>query len=305
MAGDLTDPTARTLVSGDLAAVFLPSHGMLGASLRHRGVELLRRLEDLRAAAAKGSTAGIALLHPWANRLADARYSAAGRDVTLDPNSPLLHLDEKGLPIHGVPWSRLVWEVTEVGPDRLMASLEWTRPELLAIFPFRHRLELTATLRPDGLTLETTLIAGAEGQVPVSFGFHPYLGLPDLPRAEWRVRLPPMRRLTLDPLGIPTGQEESFGGHDGRLGDLDLDAAFALPGERQSFSLTGPDRRIVVDFLAGYCYTQLFAPKDKEFIALEPMTAPTSALTSGRGLRLVSPGTRFFAAFRIGVDAIT
>jgi aldose 1-epimerase len=37
----LKDPTARTLLAGDLEAVFLPAHGMLGASLRYRGVEIL------------------------------------------------------------------------------------------------------------------------------------------------------------------------------------------------------------------------------------------------------------------------
>ena len=41
------DPAARTLIAGDLRAVFLPGRGMLGASLRHRGEELLGRVEDL------------------------------------------------------------------------------------------------------------------------------------------------------------------------------------------------------------------------------------------------------------------
>ena len=61
----LKDPSARTLVAGDLVAIFLPGHGMLGASLRHRGVQMLRRVEDLDATATNGSTAGIPLLHPW------------------------------------------------------------------------------------------------------------------------------------------------------------------------------------------------------------------------------------------------
>src|SRR5215468_12732720 len=83
---------ACTLIAGDLEAVFLPAHGMLGASLRHKGAQVLRRVGDLQAAAAKGSTAGIALLHPWANRLDGVRYRAAGREVQLDTSSPMLHL---------------------------------------------------------------------------------------------------------------------------------------------------------------------------------------------------------------------
>jgi aldose 1-epimerase len=297
------DRAARRLAAGELEAVFLPDHGMLGASLRHRGVEILRRVEDLGAAAAKGATAGIPLLHPWANRLATPRYRAAGASVELEPTSPLLHFDEHRLPMHGVPWSRLAWEVRQARQDTLSARLAWTRGELLEVFPFPHRLDLSATLRPDGLTLETTLTAGPDRPVPVSFGFHPYVGLPGLPRADWRLELPAMRRLVLDERGIPVGQEEHFAGLDAPLGDLDLDDGFALPGERASFSIAGAGLRVTVELLSGYGYAQVFAPKDKDYIALEPMTAPTSALTSGHGLQLVEPGGEFGAKFRIRIDA--
>jgi len=56
--------TESKMTAGDLEAVFLPGRGMLGVSLRLRGEEFLRRLENLEAAAAKGSTAGIPLLYP-------------------------------------------------------------------------------------------------------------------------------------------------------------------------------------------------------------------------------------------------
>jgi aldose 1-epimerase len=276
---------------------------MLVASLRHRGVEILRRVEDLEAAALKGSTAGIPLLYPWANRLADFRYRTEAREVVLDPSSPLLHFDEHGLPMHGVPWSLLAWEPTEARQDFLAARLEWTRSDLLAVFPFRHRLEMAATLHSDGLTIETTLVAGPGGPVPVSFGFHPYFGLPDFPRSQWRLELPAMRRLVLDQRGLPTGAEESFGRFDAQLSDVGFDDGFALMEDQASFSVSGAGRRITVEFLAGYSYAQVFAPKGKDYIAFEPMTAPTSALTSGHGLRLVEPGGRFQAVFRIRIDA--
>jgi galactose mutarotase-like enzyme len=300
----MNDRSARTLIAGDLKAVFLPDRGMLGASLRHKGEEILGRVEDLDASAAKGSTAGIPLLYPWANRLAGPRYLAAGRAVTLDPSSPLLHLDEHGLPNHGVPWSRLTWELTEARPDFAAAQLEWSRSELLHIFPFRHRVELAATLRPDGLTLETTLIAGSDGPVPVSFGFHPYFALPGISRVRWRLVLPAMRRLVADDQGIPTGEEVPFNGFDAELGELDFDDGFALVDEKASFSLAGAGRLVSVDLLAGYRYAQVFAPKNKNYVALEPMTAPTNALASGRGLRLIEPGKELGTTFRIRVDAL-
>jgi aldose 1-epimerase len=114
--------------------------------------------------------------------------------------------------------------------------------------------------------------------------------------------LPAMQRLLLDRRGIPTGEQERFAGFNAELGDNSFDDGFALTGERTTFSVAGANCKISVELLAGYQYAQVFAPKDKDFIALEPMTAPTSALTSGRGLRFVQPGGRFRAVFRIGVD---
>jgi aldose 1-epimerase len=298
----LKDEAAVTLAAGDLEAIFLPSYGMLAASLRHKGEEVLGRVGDLEHAARKGSAAGIPLLHPWANRLDGYRYQAAGRDVTLDPASPLLHFDENGLPIHGVPWPLLRWEVIEARQDRVVARLEWTPPGLLAVFPFRHRLELTASLSSDALTLETMLIANGDGPVPVSFGFHPYLRLPGLSREDWRLRVPPMGRLLLDGKGIPVGKVEPFGGLDACLGELDFDDGFALLDENESFSIAGAGRLIAVEWLEGYRYAQIYVPKHKQYIALEPMIAPTNALASGQGLRIVEPGRTYRAVFRIRIE---
>lgn len=303
MASLLDAPDATRLVAGELEAVFLPRHGMLCASLRHRGDELLRRIDDLASAAAKGSSAGIPLLHPWANRLDGPRYRAAGRSVELDVQSPLLHADEHGLPMHGVPWSQLAWDVAASDRDRIAARLDWSRPELLAVFPFRHQLDFVATLRPGALTIEVTLTATADDSVPVSFGFHPYFGLSNLNRADWVLTLPAMRKLELDARGIPTGRVDAFGGFDAPLGAVAFDDGFTGLGDAPSFSLAGGGRRITVQFLEGFPYAQVFAPATQNYVALEPMTAPANALVSGRDLRVVAPGASFCAAFRVEVEA--
>lgn len=300
----MPNTSARTLRAGEITATFLPGLGMLGSSLRHRGDELLGRVDDIETAAAAGSTCGIPLLHPWANRLDGPRYRVSGREVELDTASPLLHLDAKGLPIHGVPWSRLAWDVMDESGARLEARLGWGSPELLALFPFPHRLELAVSLDPAGLTLATELVAGEDGPVPVSFGFHPYLRLPGLERDAWRLAVPSMRQLVLDGRGIPNGEERAFPGFDGPLGELDFDDGFADLPEHPSFSLQGGGRRISVTLSEGYTHAQVFAPAGQAFVALEPMTAPTNALASGRGLRLVSAGSSFRATFRIGVEDV-
>ena len=124
----MNQPSALALESRNLRAVFWPDAGMLGASLRYRGEELLRRIEDLDTARQKGSTAGIPLLYPWANRLAVPRYHLAGKDVVLDATSPVLHFDDRGLPMHGVPWGKLHWEILDAKVNSFVARLNWDSP---------------------------------------------------------------------------------------------------------------------------------------------------------------------------------
>lgn len=298
----LNDPTETTITAGDLEAAFLPGHGMLGISLRHRGVEYLRRVDDLKTYAAKNQVAGIPFLFPWANRLANFSYEAAGRGVILSPRSPVLGYDDNGLPIHGMLWPHLAWNILDKGPDRLAASFDWSHPVCLGVFPYPCRLVMTASLNTNSLTIETALSATGDAPVPVSFGFHPYLGLPDLPREEWHLTLPPMRHLVLDAKSIPTGAEEPFAGLDDTLGARVFDDGYALLGNQTTLSVAGGGTRVSVDLLEGYPYTQVYAPHGHDYLAFEPMTAPTNALISGTGLRLVEPGDIFHARFRIRIE---
>ena len=294
----INDPYRADLASGPLQATILPSHGMLVASLKWRGVELLRRIDDLKSAAAKGSTAGIPLLYPWANRLDGLRYHAAEREVVLDPNSPLLHFDGNGLPIHGVPWAQLPWRVMKSTSSSLTAILDWS-DDLLSVFPFQHRAEMEIGVA-DALSIIVTIIAEDE-PVPVSFGFHPYFGLSDIPRANWHLHLPAMQKLALDARGIPTGARTNFAATDDALGNTTYDDGFALDQNPARLALSGGGRTIAVEFMQGFPFAQVYAPKGQDLVALEPMTAPTNALVSGKDLPIVKPGERFTAKFRVMV----
>jgi len=274
---------------------------MLGASLQHRGEELLGRVEDMASFAQSGRTCGIPLLHPWANRLGAMGYRAAGKEVLLDTVTSIGH-DGRGLPMHGVPWPRLAWQVMDEDDSTLNARLDWTSDERLAVFPFPHRVEMKIALRVDTLSVETTLRADESSAVPVSFGFHPYFRVPGLPRAEWQIHLPAMSRLMLDERSIPTGEEAPVPAFDTKLGDRAFDDGFALLDPHALFSIAGNGRRITVEFVEGYPDAQVFAPRDKNYIAIEPMTAPANALVSGCGLRLVEPGGLFRATFRVNVQ---
>jgi galactose mutarotase-like enzyme len=295
---------AITLSEGELAATYVPQLGMIGASLTHRGEELLGQRNGLPAYEARGSTMGIPLLYPWANRLNGFQYDAAGKHVTIDRDSPRVKLDENGIPIHGLLTASPHWEASTTGEGALAATLDYgAHPELLEAFPFPHTLRMQARLTATGLEVETEVLADQDSPVPVSFGFHPYLALPNVPRVEWHVELPVEQHLILDARGIPTGETEAAEIAPGPLGDRTFDDGYApLTGEPPTFVLQGGGHRIEVGFDAGYPFAQVFAPPGQDLICFEPMTAATNALVAGGpGLEVVQPGEIGRAVFSISV----
>ena len=296
-----------TLSSRDagLQVSFAPELGMVAFSMLHAGEELLGQRSGLAAYARSGATMGIPLLYPWANRLGGFRYRFAGRTVTIDGGTPL---DEHGLPIHGLRRAVQGWSLTGSGAD---GDAAWVRAQLdvgrrsdvLSAFPFPHSVGVETTLRGSALTIATTVRPTADVAVPVAFGYHPYLRLPHLARAAWRVEMPAMRRLELDERGIPTGRSEAFRPVLGPLGRRTFDDGFVLAADRgERFVLAGGGRRMEVVFEEGYPCAQVFAPPDDDVVCFEPMTAPTDALRGCLGPPpAVTPGDRYRARFTIAV----
>jgi galactose mutarotase-like enzyme len=300
----------RRLVAGDLDATFLPQLGMVGASLRCGGDELLDRQAGLRAYRDTGAVLGLPLLHPWANRLSADEYEVEGRRVELPPGSPRVSREEHGLAIHGLLAAHPGWTVEAEGSDaeaaRLRARIDVTAdPDVRAAFPFPHELTLDLALTARALTVATTLRPTGDAAVPVAFGFHPYLRLPVADRAAWEVELPERRHVRLDDRGIPAGGGDAEAAERFALGTRTFDDAYDGIADGAAFTVAGGGIAITVTHHEGFPVGQVYSPPGAQFICFEPMTAPVDALRSGEGLRRAEPGTAFTAVFSIAVRART
>jgi aldose 1-epimerase len=294
----------------DLRVAFALKAGMVGYSLTHRGDELLGLRGGLPAYRELGSSFGIPLLHPWANRLAGTTYFVGGRSVDLDGAGAPVHLDPNGLPIHGVVAASPYWQETGRTPGNgsaaIGARLDYAAHEdLMATFPFPHELHVEAELHDGTLRVGTILLPTGDVAVPVAFGWHPYLRLPGVPRSEWWVELPVRRRAVLDDRGLPTGTYETVEIEPGPLGERTYDDHFVELERPATFVLEGGGRRIELELGEGYSFAQVYAPLgtgDDPYICFEPMTAAVNGLISGEGLRIVPPGGSFRADFTVRVS---
>jgi aldose 1-epimerase len=294
---------AVTLTSGELQATFIPEMNLLGASLRLGGEEFLA-LPGGVGAYRRVRTTGLPLLAPWANRLSQHAYRAGRIRVDLDGLD--LNTDLIGLPIHGTMSAQETWHVSSVSTSdrvaRLRAGFEYAGAELLAAFPFPHRLETTIDVNGRSLSVATTIRPSGGRAVPVSFGYHPYFRLPGGRRSAWRLLLPRRAHVELDERGIPTGRSTQAPAKAEPIGARTYDDLFELTGERR-LGIQHGGRRLSVLFGGGYPYAQVYAPPGAGFVCLEPMTAPTNALVAGN-YPVVRPGESFTARFSIRPERI-
>ena len=302
---ELDGSPSIVLTVGDLSATIVPTVGMVVASLKHSGTEVLGQRGGLAAYRDHGSSFGIPLLYPWANRLSGVTYKVGSVAVDLHPTAMPLRLDEHGLPIHGLLIASSRWQVTGTTCTKhfaaITAAIEFgAYPDLMAGFPFPHRLELTHELDANGLRTTLVVIAEENLPVPLAFGFHPYLA-PGGDRSTWRIELPVRTHAVLNERGLPTGEIERAEEGWRELGTDTYDDLYHSLAAPAIFRVETPERLIEVSFGDAYRCAQVYAPADADFICFEPMTAPTNALITGDDLREVTPGSTFAASFEIRI----
>lgn len=239
-----------------------------------------------------------AVLIPWPNRVAGARWTHNGQPQDLEITEP-----SRGNAIHGLVRHE-TWTVTEHAKSKV--TMEVTidgRPGYP--FPFRTTISYELALR--GLNVTHTMHNLGEEVMPFGVGAHPYLRPGTLSLADCDIKLSATTAMVLDPVRmIPIGQPVDTRGteYDFRRGellcDLQFDHAFGGCKPRGNglvrHSVGNPRGGVELWADRDFRWVQVFTPFDYPgarggfAIAVEPMTCPPDALNSGIDLLHLDPG---------------
>ena len=140
-----------------------------------------------------------ALLAPFANRVADARYRFEGVAHDLAPGlSGAARASRHGF-VRDAVFTVATLQADEHQADVLFATTIAPQPG------YPHTLELAVryTLAADGLTLESTLRNLGTTAAPAFVGWHPYFRVGDTPLASWELSIPAERVIGTDAQFIP------------------------------------------------------------------------------------------------------
>lgn len=310
---EFPDYEVLTLVSpANVTASFVPKAGMVCNSMTHDGEEMLGQRYGLKGYLESGKTFGVPILAPWANRLGRMAYAVVHqgggvRRIDVHPDTPHLRFDAYGQPIHGLLRGSADWEVLDVRAETTEASItarlvfDQKRVDFAA-FPFEHQINLKVTLRGTSLTFSTEIEATGQDEVPIAFGWHPYLSIPGAERKDWEVYLPFTRRCPLGPTLLPTGTREDVEPIIGELGERHLDDLFGDVSNGTTAYIRGNGRKMSIRFDTGYDWAILYGPPYRDHICVEPMTAASDPFSGQDPMEVVPRGGTFRAAFTISVD---
>lgn len=249
------------------------------------------------------------VLAPWPNRVRDGRWQLNGETQQLDITEPA-----RGNAIHG-----LLRNTPYTVAERSESSVTLAA----TVFPQHgYPFILDTTVRYElvegGLRVTHTATNRSAEAAPVAFGVHPFFRVGDVPVEELVLTVRAGTRIETDDRLNPTGESSVVGSDfdlsEGRpVGVLELDDAFGeLPVTDGviTHTLAAPDGRAVRVWQDDqWGWVQVFTTR--EFpkadgaglaVAIEPMTAPPGALSSGAGLRWLERDETWSAAW--GIDYV-
>jgi aldose 1-epimerase len=247
-----------------------------------------------------------AVLVPWPNRVAGARWHHDGEQLDLAVTEPA-----RGHAIHGLVRHE-PWTVADRADGSVTLTIDvGEQPG----WPFPFRTNISYELGYGELVVTHGVQNTGERDMPFGVGTHPYPrpGNADVDTCELVLAadaVVPVDAASLIPTGDPlpvADTELDFRG--GRpIRDVELDTAFrCLPAEQgvvrhEIRTADGGGVRLWAD--ENFPWVQVFTAaefpgKGARAVAVEPMTCPPDALNSGVGLLTLAPGETWLGRWGI------
>jgi aldose 1-epimerase len=228
-------------------------------------------------------------LVPYANRIANGRFTFDGRDVQLQRN-----WDRDRHPLHGQGW-RSGWSIDQLSAAAATMEFFGGGDE----WPWRYRALQNFELLTDGLEIRLSVENLSEDIMPGMLGLHPYFPQPAMALVQARARtvwLTDAQSLPVQEVLAPIDWAFERPRAAARVGlDHCFDHWDGVAGVRW------PDRILTISAVGGRSL-HVYTPPGVDFFCLEPQTAAAGALNRESGdIAKLAPGERLEMRVRFSV----
>lgn len=246
------------------------------------------------------------VLLPWPNRLKDGKYAFEGNVYQAEINEV-----DRNTALHGFIY-RKKFDVEDIilleSAAEIRLSCRYEGEE--AGYPFKFQANLSyAISATDGFTVKVEIINTDSGNIPMGFGWHPYIKLPSKIN-DIELQIPQTLMYAVDERLIPTGKTADFQKFalPAKIGESSFDGCFRIidPDVVVSTLVLDKAAGLLLKFWQetganGFNYLQVYTPLTRDTIALEPMTCGVDAFNNKDGLLVMRPGERFTGRFGLNL----
>ena len=223
----------------------------------------------------KNVRGGIPLLFPTPGKLENDRWSRAGKTGTLTQ--------------HGFA-RNLAWAIDARSESHVTLSIR-ADDKTLASYPWRFSANVTYALASNALDIRFDIVNEDTSTMPFALGLHPYF----LARDKASARVPTSASCAYDNV---MKRDVPFRGFDFTRGEVDI---HLLDHDSSSAQLAVDGGALSIDCSPEFQRWVIWTLPGKDFICVEPWSAPGNALNSGEDLMELAPGATYQGIVRITV----
>jgi galactose mutarotase-like enzyme len=260
---DLADADARSAVA------IVPARGAITTRFRVGERELLYLDASTLGDPARNVRGGIPVLFPSPGPLTADRFARGGRSGSMKQ--------------HGFART-MAWETRSVGvTDAAQATLVLRSDDATrAQYPFDFLVAITFSLLGARLRLDVSVENTGDAALPFAFGLHPYFLVADADKA--RVKIATRATRAYDNV---TKRVIPFHGFDLTAPEVDLH--LIDHGNSRSELAWGDGTRVAIRASPELTHWVVWTLGGRDFVCVEPWTAPADALNTGEALIEVPP----------------
>lgn len=261
----LTDKDANSQIE------VAPEKGGIITRWRINDREILYLDEERYADPTKTVRGGVPILFPICGDLPEDTFNYQGESYELVQ--------------HGFG-RRRPWNVAQTNTNNcasITITLE-SDQETLAVYPFEFAITYTYELQGNSLKIIQTYTNHSDVKMPFSAGFHPYFQVGDKQQLEVDIPGSEYSDNVSKAVAVP------FSGKFDYQQD-EIDAAFtSITANYTSFSDRDKGRKITLRYSDFFSTLVFWTVKGKDFICLEPWSAPRNSINTGEQLTIINPG---------------
>jgi aldose 1-epimerase len=250
-----------------------------------------------------------AFLLPWPNRVKNGEFQLNSQPFSLPINEvPRNHA------IHGFLYRHpfiIIEESLQENEAIFTLKNEYRGNYPGYPFCFNTTIEFRLDLN-QGLLIKITIENTDQENIPVGIGWHPYFQFGETVD-QYQLEMPAVKAFELDKKFIPTGNIVDYKefNRPATIANTKFDSSFRLLENtgKVTTKLIEPDRKLAIECWQEtgkdkYDYLQVYIPKHRMSLAIEPMTCGIDAYNNGEGNWRLAPGSAAGGSFGVSLNGI-